>query len=82
MILIVHQIIKTKIIQAFQDHSDIIRKKLQLVLTYIYLSMDIWTSLNQKLLLGITADFVNYEKERYIKALLVLYLVEDHSKQA
>ena len=82
MILIVYQTIKTKIIQAFQDHSDIVRKKLQLVLTYIHLSIDIWTSPNQKLLLGITADFVDCKKERYVKALLVLRPVEGHSGQA
>jgi hypothetical protein len=64
--------IKTKIMKAFQDHKDIVRKKLQSALTHIHLLMDIWTSPNRKLLLGITADFVDYEEERHIKALIVL----------
>ncbi len=68
--------------KAFQDHKDIVRKKLQSALTYIYLSIDIWTSSNQKLLLGIMADFVDYEEERHTKALITLRRVVGHSRQA
>ena len=37
----VHSTIKTKIMKAFQDHKDIVRKKLQSALTHIHLSIDI-----------------------------------------
>ena len=77
-----HTTIRYKILQAFQDHKDIIRKKLQSALTHIHLSLDIWTSPNRKLLLGITADFINYEEESHIKALLALRPVKGHSGKA
>jgi len=82
VILKAHSTIKTKIMKAFQDYKDIVRKKLQLVLTHIHLLMDIWTSPNRKLLLGIMADFVNCEEERHTKALIALRRVVGHSGQA
>jgi hypothetical protein len=71
-----------KITQAFQNHKDIVQKKLQSVLTYIYLSIDIWTSPNNLLLLGITADFVDCKEEKYTKALIALPEVDGYSGQA
>ena len=66
-----HSTIGRKIDQAFQTHKDSIRKKLQSAL-----SVDIWTSLNKYLLLGITADFVDYDTEKHTKALFALPIVK------
>jgi hypothetical protein len=78
----VYSTVEKKITQAFQNHKDIIQEKLQSVLTYIYWKIDIWTSLNNLLLLEITADFVDCKKEKYTKALIVLSEVDSYSRQA
>ena len=63
-----------KIDQAFQTHKDSIRKKLQSALSSIHLSVDIWTSPNKHLLLGITADFVDCDTEKHTRATPPLFL--------
>jgi hypothetical protein len=77
-----HSTIGRKIDQAFQTHKDSIRKKLQSALSSIHLSVDIWTSPNKHLLLGITADFVDCDTEKHTKALLALPTVKGHSGKA
>ena len=77
-----HSTIGRKIDQAFQTHKDSIRKKLQSALSSIHLSVDIWTSPNKHLLLGITADFVDCDTEKDTKALLTLPTVKGHSGKA
>jgi len=76
-----HSQIGKKITQAFQLHKDTVLKKLQLALSSIYLSVDIWTSPNKRLLLAVTGDFINYTKEKHIKALLALCIVKGHSRE-
>ena len=63
-------------------HKDTIRKKLQSALSNIHLSVDIWTSPNKHLLLGITVDFVDCDNEKHTKALLALPTVKGHSGKA
>ena len=41
--------------------------------------MDIWTTPNNLLMLGITTDFVDCENEKHTKALIVLPEVDGHS---
>jgi hypothetical protein len=77
-----HNTIQSKVEKAFYDHKDVVRKTLQSALTHIHLSMDIWTSPNDKLVLGITADFIECEEERHTKALIALRPIQGHSGQA
>jgi hypothetical protein len=74
-----HSQIGRKIKEAWQIHKDTIRKRLQSALSSIHLSIDIWTSPNRHLLLAVTADFVDYNEERLVKALLGLRAVKGHS---
>jgi len=70
----------TKMIQrSWQGQKDIVRKKLQSALSSIHLSLDIWTSPNNLLLLGICAHFVEQSEEKLSKALLALRTVASHS---
>jgi hypothetical protein len=66
--------------QAYEVHKDTVRKKLQSVLTKIHLSVDIWTSPNRHLLLGVTGDFIDCDEERHWKTLLGLRPVAGHSE--
>ena len=43
----------------FKDNQDIVRKLLQSAKTKIHLAVDIWTSPNHSLVLGICASFVD-----------------------
>jgi hypothetical protein len=61
--------IKTK--EAWKKHKHTIRIKLQVALSYIHISLDIWTSLNRYLLLAICAHFTTYEGKKE-NALLAL----------
>ena len=74
-----HSQIGRKIKESWQIHKDTIHKKLQSGLSNIHLSVDIWTSPNQHLLLAVTADFVDYNEEKLVKALLALHTVKGHS---
>jgi len=38
-------------------------------------------SLNRHLLLAVIADFVDYTKEKHVKALLALHIVKSHSEE-
>jgi hypothetical protein len=60
-------------------HKDTIHKRFQLALFNIHLSVDTWTSPNLYLLLAVTANFVNYNKEKLVKAFLTLCTIKDHS---
>jgi hypothetical protein len=74
-----HSQVKNKIEKAYDVHKDTIRKKLQSALTNIHLSVDIWTSPNKHLLLGVTGDFVDCTEEKHLKTLLALRPVAGHS---
>jgi len=74
-----HSQVKNKIEKAYEIHKDTVRKKLQSALTSIHLSVDIWTSPNKHLLLGVTGDFIDCIEEKHLKTLLGLRLVAGHS---
>lgn len=76
-----HSEISRKISQMWTSEKDIVRKKLQSSLTKIHISLDIWTSPNKILFLGVCGHFVEYETERLFKALLGLCPVGGHSSQ-
>ena len=65
--------------ESWQIHKDTIRKRLQSALCSIHLSVDIWTSPNRHLLLVVTVDFVDYNEEKLVKALLALRTIKGHS---
>ena len=73
-----HSAVGEMIAQSFQVQKDIVRKKVQSALTNIHISVDIWTSPNNYLLLAICSHFVNSDEKR-IKALLALRTVASHS---
>jgi hypothetical protein len=73
-----HATVSQIIDNSFQSQMDIVRKKLQSALTSIHLSVDIWTSPNNYLLLAICAHFIDDQEER-TKALLALRTVSGHS---
>jgi hypothetical protein len=75
-----HSQIVKKIDQCWQTHKDIVRKKLQSAISSIHLLLDIWTSPNSLLLLGICAHFVDCSQEKLSKALLALCTVANHSR--
>jgi len=64
----------------FQSQMDIIRKKLQSALINIHLAVNIWTLLNNYLLLTICAHFID-DQEAPTKALLTLRTVAGHSRE-
>ena len=74
-----HSQITKKIEQSWQARKDVVRKKLQSAVSSIHLSLDIWTSPNRLLLLGICAHFVDRSQEKHSKALLALRTVANHS---
>jgi hypothetical protein len=74
-----HSTVPKKIEKQWYTQKDIVRKKLQSAISSIHLSLDIWTSPNYHLLLGICAHFVGQNQEKLSKALLALRTVENHS---
>ena len=78
MITTTHSQIKERVNKAWVKHKDIIQQELQLALSQIHISLDIWTSLNQFLLLVIIAHFTMYTQKKQ-KALLALKKVPGHS---
>ena len=74
-----HSQVKNKIKKAYKIHKDTVQKKLQSALTSIHLSVDIWTSPNKHLLLGVTGDFIDCIEEKHLKTLLGLRPVAGHS---
>src|SRR5271170_1994853 len=74
-----HSEIRKMIYNSWQSKQDIVRKKLQSALSSIHLSVDIWTSPNNLLLLGICAHFIEQSQEKLSKALLALRPVASHS---
>jgi hypothetical protein len=74
-----HSQVKRKIEKAYEIHKDTVRKKLQSALTKIHLLVDIWTSPNKHLLLGVIGDFIDCTEEKHLKTLLRLRPVVGHS---
>jgi hypothetical protein len=59
-----HSTVKVWIEQSFKLQQDIVRKTLQSALTRIHISLDIWTTPNSYLTLGVCAHFVNIDGVR------------------
>ena len=74
-----HATLVTRVSQSYQLAQDVVRKKLQSAISDIHLSLDLWTSPNNHLLLGVCAHFVDYDQKRRFKALLALRPVIGHS---
>ena len=79
-ITIAHSQVTKKIEQSWNYHKDVVRRKLQSAISSIHLSLDIWTSPNRLLLLGIVAHFVDYQ-EKLWKALLALRTIANHARE-
>jgi len=79
-IITAHSSVPRRIEQSWYAQKDIIQKKLQLVVSSIYLSLDIWTSPNWLLFLRICTYFVEQSQEKLSKALLALYIVVNYSR--
>lgn len=73
-----HSHVATKIGQIWERRKKILKKKIQSALSNVHLSVDIWTSPNNLLLLAICAHFVDGDN-KLVKALLGLREVENHS---
>jgi hypothetical protein len=65
--------------ESWSRAQDVVRRKLQSSLSKIHLSLDVWTSPNRHLLLGICAHFVDFNEEKFQKALLALRTISNHS---
>ena len=64
---------------SFTSQREIVQMKIQSAKSSVHLSLDIWTSPNRLLLLGVCAHFFSREEERLEKALLGLRVVSSHS---
>ena len=73
-----HSQVGKKIEESFISHKDVVRRKLQSAISSIHLLLDVWTSSNGLLLLGIVAHFVDC-LEKYFKALIALCTIANHS---
>ena len=73
-----HSHIATKIEESWFYHKDIVRRELQSAITRIHISLDIWTSPNQHLLLAVCGHFTTHLLKKQ-KALLALKRVLGHS---
>lgn len=78
LITTTHSEVSRMIGECFQIQKDIVRRKVQSALTNIHLSVDIWTSPNNHLLLAVCAHFIDSQENR-MKALLALRTVPGHS---
>ena len=73
-----HSTVSEYIKEAWIRYKNIVQIVVQVAISYIYISLDIWTSPNQWLLLAICAHFTSYEQKKE-KALLALKKVPGHS---
>ena len=74
-----HSTIPILIGKAWESYRDRIRAKLQSALSSIHLSLDVWTSPNSLLLLGVCTHFVDQPQGKLRKALIALQPIADHS---
>jgi len=80
-VVLSHAEVKNKIVKSRVLHKDALRKNLQSSISKIRLSVDIWTSPNNKPFLEICAQFVDYETEKLSKTLLALPPIFSHSAE-
>ena len=74
-----HSTIPKRIGKVWESYKDRVRMKLQSALSSVHLSLDVWTSPNSLLLLGVCAHFVDRPQGRLQKALIALQPLADHS---
>ena len=74
-----HSEVSTKIHSLFDSSKDILRKRLQLAMSKIHFSLDLWTSPNKNLFLAACAHFVDSNSQTLRKALLGLRPVISHA---
>ena len=73
-----HHTIKKRIVEAFPEAKDIVRRTMQSAKTRIHLAIDIWTSPNNYLFLAICASFVDHS-DQFRNILIGLRTVPGHS---
>jgi hypothetical protein len=71
------QIIK-KVDVSWNTHKDVVRRLVQSAISRIHIALDVWTSPNRLLLLGIVCHTTDYN-EKHRKALLALRPIVNHS---
>jgi hAT family C-terminal dimerisation region len=74
-----HSEVSTKIHSLFDFSKGVVRKRLQLALSKIHFSLDLWTSPNKNLFLAICAHFVDSNSQTLRKSLLGLRPVISHA---
>jgi hypothetical protein len=74
-----HSTIPRLIHQSWISSQDIVRRKLQSAISNIHLSLDVWTSPNRLLFLGVCAHFVDQSQEKLYKVLIGLRTIRGHS---
>jgi len=75
-----HLTVSEYVKEAWIKHKDIVRTIVQAVISHIHISLNIWTSPNQWLLLAICAHFTSYEQKKE-KTLLILKKIPGHSEE-
>jgi len=73
-----HSEVSTRIHTLFLSSKDLVRKRLQLAMSKIHFSLDLWTSPNKNQFLAICAHFVDPNGKKLQKALLGLRTVITH----
>jgi hAT family C-terminal dimerisation region len=76
-----HSALPKKIEKSFERAKVIVRSQLELLETRVHISLDIWTSPNRYLFIGICAHYVNRTKETSQRALLGLRQIGGHTAQ-
>ena len=79
MITTAHSKVRKKIKESWSSHKNTVRQLLQSAITSIHLLLDIWTSLNGHLLLGIITHYMNHTEDKLIKALLAFRPINGYS---
>ena len=77
-----HSTVRSLAETMWQSQKDLLRKRVQSALSSIHISLDIWTSPNRVLLLGICGHFFHRNSEKLCKSLLALRPVASHSGEA
>jgi hypothetical protein len=80
-IIIAHSEIGKIIQNLWILQKDVVRKKLQLAILSIYLSLNIWTSPNRYFLFGICAYFVERNPDKFSNAFLAFRTVLSHNRE-
>ncbi len=75
-----HSTISEYVKEAWIKHKNIVRTVVQAAILHIYISLNIWTSPNQQLLLTIYAHFTSYEQKKE-KTLLTLKKIPNYNKE-